>query len=155
MSYKDLISLSVIVLAIGGCSLVERLSPATIPTELTTYVQVNPNDIKWSCIGKLEDLRGIAINKNVNTQLDYKALMDKDEANFKLAIEQANLNLTAAKAEWDLAVGTLNNSGWVISALIGAGGLIGGKLMTQLTHYSESEVAQIKKDMVNNGSVKV
>jgi hypothetical protein len=150
MFYKNFLLLLAIIIAIAGCSLIESYSPAKIPAELTNYLVVDANQLGWSCIGKLEDMRGTAIVKNIITQLDCKAIMEKDEALYKIAIEQANMNIESAKAEWSVAVGTVNQPGWLMSALIGAGGLLGGRFLTQLTHYSETEVEQIKNVAINN-----
>ena len=151
MFWKNVIILTVIALMVGGCAMISRLSPAKVPKELTTYLDKDVVDTGWQSIGKLEDLRGEAVVKNIITQLDCKAIMEKDEVLYKVAIAQANINLQEARAEWGTAVGSVTNPGWLLSMLIGAGGLLGGRIMTKLTHYSEEEVAAIRKENNDKG----
>lgn len=143
---KNITILAVIALLIAGCSMITRLSPAKIPKELTTYTGKELKPKEWQSVGLLEDLKGEAIIKNIVTQLDCKAIMEKDAATFTVAIHQANINLEEARNEWNTAVGTVTNPGWLLSFLIGAGGLLGGRILTKLTHYSEEEVGKIRKE---------
>jgi len=142
------LTISTLLLIIAGCSFFNDLWPAQIPKDTQNYSSIEPNQIGWQSIGKVKELREICITKNIITQTNLATQMSLDKSLYGRAIEQANFNITTAEAERSQIVGTLNNPGWLLSLLLPAAGILSGRALTQLTHYSETELQAKLKEVV-------
>lgn len=138
---------STLLLTMAGCSFLYDMWPASIPKDTQNYSGIEPNLVGWQNIGKLKMFRESCITKNIITQTNLATQMSLDKALYGRAIEQANFNITTAEAERNQIVGTLNNPGWLLSLLLPAAGAFTGRAITQLTHYSETELQAKLKDV--------
>lgn len=135
-----IITLTLVLIGLAGCTALYDLWPAQTPKDTMAYVNIEPNEIKWQSIGKLKEIREECITKNIVTQAMFLSRMQIDKLLYARAIDQANINITSAENERNQIVGTINNPGWLLSLLLPIGGGFLGRAVTQLTHYSESEL---------------
>jgi hypothetical protein len=137
---NTLLWLMMLSVAAAGCGTIYDYWPAQFPKDTKDYAGFEPNSWYYPSLGLLRQLREQCITKNITVQSDLAFQMNLDKALYARALDQANINIKAAEAERAQIVGTIQNPGWLLSFLLPAAGALAGRSITQLTHYSESEL---------------
>jgi hypothetical protein len=122
LTKRALLLLTIGLIIMGGCTQLADLWPAKQPRDLLQYTDTDPNQV-LNTLGMVKELREVAVTKHIVQQLDYKHEMEKDKALYGRAIEQAELNITIAQNERSSMIGTLENPGWLLGALLGMTGV--------------------------------
>lgn len=121
---KILLCVAVLLLIGAGCQLVSEsfwLTKKTVQAKI--YLGEDPNTAAgFETLRESKDTKQAVIVKHVNAQLKAKHEMEKDKANYKIAIEQANINIGTAEAEKAAMIGTVESPGWLTSAVLGGSG---------------------------------
>lgn len=147
MSNRIILSAVIICVSLAGCQALYDMWPCSIPRDTKNYTREEPNGFLWPTIAEAKELRENCITKNITTQIDLRAAMEKDSALYARAIDQANFNITTAENEREQIIGTLQNPGWLLSFLLPASGALAGRTITKLTHYSEEELQKKLADV--------
>lgn len=121
---KILLCVAVLLLIGAGCQLVsESLWPTKKTVQAKIYLGEDPNTAAgFETLRESKDTRQAVIVKHINAQLKAKHEMERDEANYKVAIEQANINIGTAEAEKATMIGTVESPGWLTSMVLGGSG---------------------------------
>lgn len=118
---KILLCVAVLLLIGAGCQIAsDTFWPVAKAKQAKIYVGEDPNGIQT--LGQAKATRQAVIMKHITTQLDAKHVMEKDKAIYKVAIEQANINIEAALAEKESMIGTVQSPGWLTSMVLGGSG---------------------------------
>jgi hypothetical protein len=124
---RALLIITIALVISSGCAMLYDQWPAKHPQDTKNYVGEDPNGL-YPTLGQLKDMREAAITKHILSQIDHKHEMEKDKASYGRAIEQANLYIASAVKERQEMIGTIQNPGWLMGALIGLTGV--GAYMT-------------------------
>ena len=125
MTTKKILLMVAVLLLIGaGCRLVsESFWPVKKTVQAKIYLGEDPNTAAgFESLSTAEDTKQAVIVKHINVQLKAKHEMEKDQANYKVAIEQANINIETARTEKAAMIGTIEKPGWLTSMILGASG---------------------------------
>ena len=140
----DVIVYGILLVAIfivaSGC--IEQFWPTPqVSPIVTSYAEKDPNNFKWpiSTLGNMEKIRQEVAGVHLKKQINFRAEMEKDEGLYSLAIQEINPIIVKAREQYQSAVGTVASPGWLSLLILGGGGGLLGRKLTQLTHYSEQE----------------
>lgn len=144
MTKKLLFIVAIALVIIAGCNGMYDMWPTSAPEDLVEYSEADPNVVSkpWPTLGTVKNLREKAITKHIIAQIDLKHEMEKDTAKYGRAIEQADINITTAQEERAAMVGSIQNPGWLLGALLaatGAGAYFVGYRTQRPEDYNESE----------------
>jgi hypothetical protein len=125
MSKIILVTLTILIILASSCAMLYDKWPAKIPADNIGYLDKDPNTVgkPWPSLGELKDLKEEAVTHHILTQIDLKYAMEKDKAHYDRAIQQADMNIQIAEQERASTIGTIQNPGWLMGALIGLTGL--------------------------------
>lgn len=151
---KILLGVAILLLLGAGCQLVsESLWPTKKTVQAELYLERDPNTAAGiESLSKAKDTKQAVIMKHVNTQLKAKHEMEKDEANYKVAIEQANINIGTAETEKAAMIGTVESPGWLTSLILGGSGFglyFAGKVKKRPGDINPQEHQLMVKEEVN------
>lgn len=134
-----------IVLICAGCQVFADLWPISHSQSVSSYLGEDPNQsavFGVTTIG-MEKQKLEQVNlKHHNLQLDWQALMAKDNVHYNLASSTANLNITTGEQQRDVWFGP---AGYLTPIAVGILAVMGGRALTKATHYSEDELQEIIK----------
>ena len=115
--------LVILLCALVGCSMVADMYPATIPSSMVDYLDIEPDQVGYPSVGKAARFKEAAITKHIVTQLDLESAMKKDEVTYEHALERTTFNISKARQEFKETIGTLDNPGWLLGLALGGTGL--------------------------------
>lgn len=99
-----------------------------------------------STVGEEKAYRQEVIAKYIDESADLEALMRKNEAKYKLIIEDLNANIKTAMDEFNAFIGTVSAPGMVMAALLSIATYHMGRIQTLSTTYTEDEVKIKQKE---------
>lgn len=147
MTKNVLIVLVIVALAITGCTALYDMWPTKTPRDTTRYVGQDPNYAVdpvtgYPTLGRLKEIKEEVITKHIMTQMDYKHELEKDDVGYGRAIDRANFSIQQAEAERQNLVGTAQNPGLLLGALLattGVGTYLIGTRKQRPEDYNEQE----------------
>lgn len=142
MKKSLLIVLAFIILIVSGCTILNDMWPMKANRASLNYADKDPNTPLLMTLGQAKELRSEVIHKHITTQLDLKYQVSLDKANHDAAME-INQNIEVAEAERQKMIGTIENPGWLLMALLGVTGIgsyVYGARQQRPEDYNESEM---------------
>ena len=144
---------AIVIVLIGAAGCLEQfwLTPKH-SSVVDNYIGKEPKKtaLPFSTLGEENQAKQQIVDKHLTMQVDLEAAMRKDEGTYGVALGEVNVNIQKAKTEFQGVVGTIAQPGFLMSILIALVSGYGGRILTTMTHYSESEL-QTKITEVKNG----
>jgi len=112
------------------------------------YIGKDPNSYAKKGIGGLSTVgeekayRQEVIARYIDESADLEAMMRKNEAKYKLIIDDLNASIKSAMDEYNAFIGTVSAPGMVMAALLSIATYHMGRIQTLSTTYTEDEVKQ-------------
>jgi hypothetical protein len=161
MNWKVILSIVIVSSAVftTGCQLLYDCWPADISPLAVKYAGRDPNSINLlnSNIHTARNLRNEIIDTYTGEQLRLDYLVNLNKEKYQQVIGLVELSIKQAEQDRMTAIGTLQQPGWLLTALLTllpAGTYIAGWRTLWPSHYTEQEVqaavAKAKAEATNN-----
>ena len=141
-----------LVVGLAGCQGIYDLWPCKIQKNSVEYVGRDPNQVGWPSIDKAKDLKKEAILTHDERQMKFDYEVKLDKYKYTKAVEFLESGIVEASKDRDFVIGTLENPGLGLYALMGLAGFgawFKGYQTQRPQDYSEEEFqAELKKRQI-------